>query len=637
MQRESEIRASRGGKDGVRGAPVPATPRQDAVLALQRSAGNRAVADLVTLARAPVTTEAQFRAGVPDRGGGGTAQEVALGQLEGKVRRRLRRYNRVATDNTQLAARIRLLGELDDHVYRWFGALASTDFDTEPRALFMRDLMEELDAEHVNVVRAAAAAGVVPVYGAGLSVAEQTRAAALWTSVSSGAGSLQIEGGGDAAFEQKTLSSIAKMLHTGTGRDVIGFLDRPPPPPGGAPPGVTGANLPVHPGWGMRLTGYETFIIPETRALQQAGIAGATGTGESSANRPLSQVHGAGAGQSGYTKLLAPPAVLADYPVVADAAQYNRALLGGRPGFAIAQGGATEYYAFGTGEGNAIVMQYGQFARGLGAGNVEVISPDFVLLAHEMGHAVRVRGGGYAADEQFGWFGVNMPTWQNRAEEMSNVIGIENPVRQESGITERSTYNTWKFAVGMPQLTNLQVTFGNVLGDLRNAGFTDAEVWDWAKTQPATKKFFLLGYSGWGPLSVAEGAERTALKDRLSSPLLNEARGGGATFYDDFIRSKLPTLLRPYLKLISDDDDAKTGSLMAGLSNAEQIQALAYLHGNRNALNAVKVLMHFGSSARRGTTDAKRAAARLAALRTLIAPGGTIAAAQTQKTTVSTT
>ena len=563
---------------------------------------------------------------------------MALGRLEGKVRRRLRRYNRVATDNTQLPARIALLGELDDHVYRWFDTLASTDFDAEPRALFMRNLMEELNREHVNVVRAAAAAGVVPVYGAGLSVAERTRAAALWASVSAGAGSLQIESGGDAEFEAKTLSSIAKMLHTGTGRDVIGFLDRPPPVPGGAPPGVAGASLPVHPDWGTRLTGYETFIVPETRALQQAGFAAANGTGESSANRLLSQVHGAGAGQSGYTRLVAPPAVLADYPVVADAAQYNRALLEGKPGFAISHGGATEYYLFGTGEGNAIVMQYGQFARGLGAGNVEVISPDFVLLAHEMGHAVararrRLRGGRAVRLVS----GEPMPTWQSRAEEMSNVIGIENPVRQESGITARSTYNTWKFAVGMPQLTNLQATFRDILGDLRAAGFTDADVWDWAKTQPATRKLFMFGYSGWGPLSETEASERTALKDRLSSPLLNEAGGAGATFYDDFIRSKLPTLLRPYLKLISDDDDAKAGALMAGLSTAEQIQALAYLHGNHDALNAVKVLMHFGSSARRGTTDAKRAAARLAALRTLIAPGGTMAAAQIQKTTVSTT
>lgn len=64
-------------------------------------------------------------------------------------------------------------------------------------------------------------------------------------------------------------------------------------------------------------------------------------------------------------------------------------------------------------------MQYGQFARGLGPGNVEVISPDFVLLAHEMGHAARVRGGGYAVDDQFGWFGETKATWSDRAEEMS--------------------------------------------------------------------------------------------------------------------------------------------------------------------------------------------------------------------------
>jgi hypothetical protein len=218
---------------------------------------------------------------------------------------------------------------------------------------------------------------------------------------------------------------------------------------------------------------------------------------------------------------------------------------------------------------------------------------------------------------------------------MSNVVGIENPVRQESGITTRSTYDTWKFVVGQPQLNALVLSFGPILQRLQAAGFTDADVWSWAKGQPATKTLFMYGVA-FGPFSDSEREERKDLKDRVSTPLLNLARGAQPTFFDDFMNSKVPTMLRPYLRLISGDD-AKAGALEAGLTGAEKIQALAYLHGNRNALNAVKALMHFGHSARKGTTEAKRAAARLAALRTLIAPGGTLATAQTQRTTVSTT
>jgi hypothetical protein len=611
--------------------------------ALQRSAGNRAVAGMVKVARARVTSGRDFRASVPVRTGA-TPGDLALAPIEKRIKTRLVRYNRIATDPTQLAARIQLLGELDHEIYSWFNALQSTDFDIdtpglpEPRAVFMRRLMEELDREHVNVVHRSMAAGIVPIYGAGLSAPEMTRATALWNSVSQGAGMLQIESGGDVGFERKTLSSLAKMLHTQTGRDAIEFLDAPPPGPG-APAGVNGALLPVHPSWGTRLTGYETFIIPETQALRQAGIAGATGTGEDSANKPLSQVHGAGPGQSGYTRLPAAPApaALGGYPVVTNAREYNRALLEGKPGFAIdpvGPGGVREYYEFGTGEGNALVMKYGQFARGIGAGNVEVISPDFVLLAHEMGHAVRVRGGGYAADEQFGWFGEAPPNWQNKAEEMSNVIGIENPVRQESGITPRTTYNTWKFVHGQAQLGNLVVAFGPILQDLQTAGFSEAEVWTWAKTQPAAKTLFMYGMLGIGPLTAAEVDERKDLKDRVSTPLLNQAQGAVPTFYTDFMQSKVPTLLPPLLRQVSDDDGTKAAALEAGLDATEKVRALAYLRVN--GVNGVKALMHFGYSARKGTTEAKRAAARLAALKTLLGPGGSLASAQTQRNAVAT-
>jgi hypothetical protein len=617
----------------------------------QRTAGKPAVA------RAPVTTSKRFRKHVPKRPDGGTARETALAELEKTISSRLYRYNRIADDDraAAVADRVKLLGELDHAIYKWFDRLHISDFDTEPRARYMRALMQSLDREHINVVRAAIGAGIAPVYEAGLSEPEKARAGTLWTSVSQGQGMLQIEGGGNAAFQEKTLSSIAKILHTMTGRDIVEFLDRPAPV--AAPHGIIPGNLPTHPAWGTQLTGYETFIVPQTQALQSAGIAGATAPpGEISANKELSQVHGLGRGDAivnarvSYTKLGAAPdpAQLRHYPLVANAAQYNRAVLEGAQGFSVNYRGATEYYKFGTGEGNALVMQYGQFSRGIGPGNVEVISPDFLMLAHEMGHAVRVRGGGYAREKQFNWFGETSATWENRPEEMSNVIGIENPVRQESGITTRSTYMTWKVMVGQPLLNQVKQTFDQVglpqgapqpiMQRLQAAGFSDDEVWSWAKTQQASKKLFLCCYHDPNAafFSPTEKGERANLLDGLSAAFVNKLRGAAPTFFDRFVRSKVPTMLLPYLRLVSDDD-AKANALMAGLTAAQKIQALAYLHGNQNGLNAVKALLHFKSSARTGTTPTQRAAARVEALRTLIAPGGTLMAAQTQRTTVSTT
>ena len=611
----------------VRAPGHPTAGPADRVLELQRSAGNHALASV--LARAPVTTSAQFRTHVPKRADGGTAQETALAAAETQISKRLRLYNRIANDNTQVPARVKLLGELDHEIYKWFDTLQTQDFDTEPRALHMRDLMEELDAEHVNVVRAAVAAGVVPVYTEGLTKWQKRRATRLWTSVSQGAGMLQIEGGTDVAFKDKTLSSMAKMLHTYTGRELIDYLDAPAP---GHAPGV--GALPDNPRTHRGLTGYETFIVPETQALRNVGIAGATGTHEDSANKPLSQIHGAGPGQADYVQLAHPPRKRADYPVVTNPAEYNAALLDGKPGFAIRQGDTTQYYKFGTGEGNALVMRYGQFSRGIGPGGVEVISPDFVLLAHEMGHAVRVRGGGYATDEQFGWFGEQKSNWMNRAEEMSNVIGIENPIRGESGITTRSTYNTWKFVHGNRELSRINDDFDPILRTLEAMGFTSDEMWTWAKTQPAAKKLFLYGFPFLEPFSDPELLERKDLKDRVSTPLINEARGALNTFRDDFIASKVPTMLLPKLIQVSGDN-AKANALMNALTAVEQSQALAYLQTNRGNLVPVQTLLHFGKSNLIGTTESKRADARLAALRELIKPGGTMATATSERKTTS--
>jgi hypothetical protein len=614
----ADIEATLAGERGARSALEP-----------QRRAGDRAAASVV--ARAPVTTGNDFRTTVPDRG-----EDTELGRLEGEIRSNLDEYNQIADDNTEIEERVRLLGELDHAIYRWFDNLQITDFDTEPLAPFMRDLMEELDAEHVNVVMAAVAAGTAPVYTAGLTRKARRRAERLWASVSQGRGMLQIESGGDDDFKAQTLSSIAKMLHTLTGRRLIDYLDRPAT---GAPPAV--GQLPVNPRSGQQLTGYETFITPATEALTHAGFASATGRETDSSNKPISQVIRGSNFDSPYpkyTKLTAAPDDRDNYPVVTDARQYNQAVFDRKPGFRITKNGVTEYYKFGTGEGNALVMLYNQFSRGIGAGDVEVISPNFVLLAHEMGHAVRVRGGGYAVDEQFGWFGESKPNWSDRAEEMSNVIGIENPIREESGISTRSTYKTWKYVHGVRGMDAITTAFDPVLRRLQAAGFDDDEIWDWAKTQDATKRAFLYGNNPYTGLTPAEKQERKDLRDLVSRQLLDQASNAVTTFYDDFMTFKAATLLRPYLVQISGGDNNKATALENNLTAADKIDALAYLHpirNNQNALAAVQTLLHFGKSSKFGTTGSKRADARLAALRALIAPGGSIAAATTQRETVS--
>ena len=212
------------------------------------------------------------------------------------------------------------------------------------------------------------------------------------------------------------------------------------------------------------------------------------------------------------------------------------------------------------------------------------------------------------------------------------MIGIENPIREASGINTRPTYKTWKHVHGQRGIDELTKGMGAVMTGLNRLGFKEDEVWNWAQTRPAARKLFMYGYNGhdWTDL---ERQERKDLRDLISAQLLDEARSALPTFRDDFLASKVQTLLLPKLVQISGDPN-KAAALMAGLSTAERIQALDYLLANRKNLAPVQALLHFGKPDLFGTTESKRAAARLAALRTLIT-GGTIATATTQRETVS--
>jgi DNA repair ATPase RecN len=89
------------------------------------------------------------------------------------------------------------------------------------------------------------------------------------------------------------------------------------------------------------------------------------------------------------------------------------------------------------------------------AAGLEVLTPTFITLMHELGHALKIVSGGYLPDDNLlmAHFVNELPQLQrkwweavqgrpNMLEELINVLGVENPVRQESGLAPREIYQS---------------------------------------------------------------------------------------------------------------------------------------------------------------------------------------------------
>lgn len=83
----------------------------------------------------------------------------------------------------------------------------------------------------------------------------------------------------------------------------------------------------------------------------------------------------------------------------------------------------------------------------------EVLTPTFITLMHELGHALKIAIGGYMPDDEdlMSHFVSHLPALQQRwwaalkgrpnmLEELVNILGIEKPVREESGLAPREIY-----------------------------------------------------------------------------------------------------------------------------------------------------------------------------------------------------
>ncbi len=334
----------------------------------------------------------------------------------------------------QLAnTRFGLLRQIDRAIYAWFSTVSQNNAKLEdnPHTAFMQRLLNETDAEHVELVnKTKDKNNVTPYDTTGMTGGEQTNAQQLWQSIVGGQGKIQMVG--NRSHNKKSLSDMAKIMSSATGRNLLSYLNTP-----------TGAEV----GGG---------IDPLTNVYLGQNVNQLPGTVTGALPGPLQD-----SGVSQSQPLIDNQAYMqGGVPVPVGGAPGTYRNVGNRDDFRQAvhtgqRGGVYngQQYAFGQGTGAFVrVLDHGgdNAVPGIAGVDNEIIMPRYVTLAHELGHSANQKAGAGSAGSMgfealFALAGIPLEEAKNRwddPEEMLNILNVENAVRTETGLDERTSHKS---------------------------------------------------------------------------------------------------------------------------------------------------------------------------------------------------
>ena len=152
------------------------------------------------------------------------------------------------------------------------------------------------------------------------------------------------------------------------------------------------------------------------------------------------------------TKLDAPPENDDEYGAVTGPGDIHAAVMGGMKGIKVANGDSTDYYQWAKGAAGvyvALVFKKAEETQdNVNQRGKSVYTPEFVTLAHELGHALNILAGSSAmsCEKIFAMFAGDVGTFENRsdtgkswtdAEEFATITFVENRLRAELGLELR--------------------------------------------------------------------------------------------------------------------------------------------------------------------------------------------------------
>lgn len=397
------------------------------VLQAQRLAGNAAVVKALRPVVQRTLTHAGFEADAGD--------QAKLDELTTLTAQ----YKTLCTGDqaeqaSGLQARFQKLWSIDTKIHAWFTARQVPDLLAVKNGKEMKALLLETERERDVVVGKLIKAGApVPMAGFGANE-NQPQLEALWTGIAAGTDNKLKVRGSDADRTQ-LLSRLAAIMQTPTGRAFLSFVSQHSPKAvelmfsDVAPAAEGGGSMPS--AYAAKLTGAgagERVSPPAGTELSKQDPSGLAAELATTARDFM------------VTNLL--PAVVAKNAGTAPPTRTQQAL--GKP----------ENAAAVVSRAKPLEKDREKLSTARGA---EVLTPTFITLMHELGHALKIAVGGYLpddatlmqhfidgmpADQKKYW---NMVTGNpNMLEELVNVLGIENPVRAESGLGSREIYQSTK-------------------------------------------------------------------------------------------------------------------------------------------------------------------------------------------------
>ncbi|HWM07772.1 MAG TPA: hypothetical protein VNO82_00455 [Solirubrobacteraceae bacterium] len=390
--------------------PAPAM-----VLDLQRKAGNRAVA---TLFRKQLTKGSTFTAG--------TAKSGVLDDIASA----LEAYNKLDAAKEDTRNRLKGLTQLDRALYRWFAAQKVKAMSKVAHIDAIDAIVRESEAEYARIVDESKYEDV-PIDVAGLEKSEAILVQQLWDSIAKGRGRIKLTG--TPEYVKRTLANIAKILQTSIGRRLLAYLDQP------GEKVKNDANYHVVIG----------DIVPAALKSQigfKLEESFAKGTGKNVDERKdIKKLKKLGTFEkhAEYHEVQGPLD-----PTTGVATALQEAIFKGKTG--IYEKASGTYYKFGKGATGTFVTTVPpsgpaeQDVAGM-AGDI-VYTPEFVSLAHELGHAMNILAGAvtFQHDELLGLVAAKddkeRATRWSHPEELFNIIGVDNAIRAEAGLEARGSH-----------------------------------------------------------------------------------------------------------------------------------------------------------------------------------------------------
>lgn len=330
-----------------------------------------------------------------------------LGHLQGRIDR----YNALPHNPADHAQHLQTLRELDTHAYQWFAQNPTKELSQVPHSGAVQQMLTHAQEEHariVNTIRMNTLAGTeteLPIDTRGMSPQEKQQAHTLWTSLAKQEGGLKV--GDDHTseeFKARTYGNLAKIMQGRHGRSLL-----------------THVNQPDSDDKDVRIV---AGAHPQTQADDQSKADMARALPGQADGKQIADLSGE-----------AIPAL----------SMMNKMMLtsmGGprTDGIRLATGNT---YLFGEGTGSTLRMpQSWNAPRSLGPNKNEIYTPEFVSLAHELGHAAKIRSGARGQDTPMEAVapGERPADYNHSAEEYLTVHGVENVVRTENNVQRRGHY-----------------------------------------------------------------------------------------------------------------------------------------------------------------------------------------------------